>query len=300
MMRLSAVLLSLVWPLGAALAAPKVAVSIAPLYSLTKEMMVGAGSPSLLIQTPSLGHDASLTPSQVRTLKNADLLVWVGPAMEAFLVPYDVTRTDRSFPMSAQKGVKTLEGRCTHGHGHANEHDHHHVSVDPHMWLDPHNAVAFIEALAHKLSDLDPPNRAHYEANLERIRKSLEKLDKDLAHTLAPLSNTSLFVLHDTLGYFTHAYGLKDALSLSVDPDQGLSLGRLRSLEAQAAPHQGACLLGEPFWGKTHLEKLAKNLHLRPVTIDPFGYDLAQGKPLPYDEMMRALADNLRTCATQS
>ena len=279
---------------------PRVVVSIPPLYSLTRDVMDGVATPALIIDTPSLGHDASLTPSQVRTLKNADLLVWVGPAMESFLSPYGITHTDSAFAMSAQKGVRLLGSSCAHTHGdcaHTHSAD---ATHDPHLWLDPHNARIFVEALSQRLVQLDKAHADIYARNLIRVRQKLVDLEDKLGKTLRPLSQTPFFVLHDTLGYLTQAYNLPRSISLSVDPEQGLSLGRLRALKTQAAAHPGACLLGETYWGKSHVEKLAKSLSLRPELIDPMGYDLAAGVPLAYDEMMLGLAKTLSTCAKAS
>lgn len=279
---------------------PRVVVSIPPLYSLTRDLMDGVATPTLILGAPSLGHDASLSPSQVRALNSADLLVWVGPAMESFLAPYGITGTNRAFAMSAQKGVRLLGQSCTHAHGDGAHTHPGHATYDPHMWLDPHNAGIFVEALAQKLMQLDKAHTQTYARNLARVRQKLVNLDQELRITLRPLSQTPLFVLHDTLGYLTQAYGLPKSISLSVDPEQGLSLGRLRALKAQALTHPDACLLGETYWGKSHVEKLAKSLSLRPVVIDPMGYDLAAGAPLAYDDMMRTLASALGACVNAS
>lgn len=281
-------------------AGPRVVVSIPPLYSLTRDVMDGVIAPSLILDAPSLGHDASLSPSQVRMLKEADLLVWVGPAMESFLVPYSLTKTDRAFAMSAQKGMRLLGSSCTHTHGDGAHTCPEHAAYDPHMWLDPHNARVFVEALTQRLMRLDEAHSQTYARNLLRVLEKLEALEKELHKTLRPLSHTPLFVLHDTLAYLTQAYHLPKSISLSVDPEQGLSLGRLRALKTQAALHPGACLLGETYWGKSHVEKLAKTLSLRPALIDPMGYDLAAGAPLAYDDMMRTLASTLGACAKAS
>lgn len=65
--------------------APKVLTSIKPVYDLVKAVMVGAGEPEMLLSQNDSPHHASLRPSRMRSLTNADLLVWIGPNMEPWL-----------------------------------------------------------------------------------------------------------------------------------------------------------------------------------------------------------------------
>jgi zinc transport system substrate-binding protein len=69
----------------ASLAAPKVVATIKPIHSIAANVMAGIGEPDLLLDAAVSEHTAQLTPSQVRAMQNADLIVAVGENLEAFL-----------------------------------------------------------------------------------------------------------------------------------------------------------------------------------------------------------------------
>ena len=69
----------------AALAAPDVVVSIAPVHSLVAAVMTGVGEPKLLVPPGASPHAFSLRPSDARALSNAEIVVRVGTDLETFL-----------------------------------------------------------------------------------------------------------------------------------------------------------------------------------------------------------------------
>ncbi|MBW3097069.1 zinc ABC transporter substrate-binding protein [Pseudohoeflea coraliihabitans] len=80
------VLLSAVFAGGSALAAPRVVATIKPLHSLVAAVMDGVAVPDLLIDGGGSPHGYQLKPSQAAALQDADLVVWIGPELEGFMV----------------------------------------------------------------------------------------------------------------------------------------------------------------------------------------------------------------------
>lgn len=68
-----------------ALADPNVVVSIKPLHSLVAGVMEGVATPGIIVDGAASPHTYSLRPSKARDLQQADVIVWVGPGLEAFL-----------------------------------------------------------------------------------------------------------------------------------------------------------------------------------------------------------------------
>ena len=119
-----------------ALSAPDVVASIAPVHSIAAAIMKGVGKPHLLLPTSSSPHSADLRPSGAQALQDADLVFWVGPRIEAFLVkPLETLAGDKkSIPLIDAEGMTLLPTRTggnwekhSHDHGHEGEdHDHDH------------------------------------------------------------------------------------------------------------------------------------------------------------------------------
>lgn len=65
---------------------PRVVASIKPVHALTAQVMDGVGTPTLLVDGAASPHAFSLRPSQAQALQAADVVFWVGPALEPFMV----------------------------------------------------------------------------------------------------------------------------------------------------------------------------------------------------------------------
>ena len=66
--------------------APKVIASIKPVHSLVSSVMAGVGEPALLVAGSASPHTYAMKPSDAAALQDADIVFWVGDAMETFLV----------------------------------------------------------------------------------------------------------------------------------------------------------------------------------------------------------------------
>ncbi|MCD1642170.1 zinc ABC transporter substrate-binding protein [Aurantimonas coralicida] len=65
---------------------PKVIASIKPVHSLVSSVMVGIGEPTLLVAGSASPHTYAMKPSDAAALQDADIVFWVGDALETFLV----------------------------------------------------------------------------------------------------------------------------------------------------------------------------------------------------------------------
>ena len=120
--------------LGGSLAAfamePKVVASIKPVHSLAAGVMQGVGEPRLLVSGGASPHEYSLKPSDTRALSEAQLVFWIGPDLESFLVKplNNVKDRVRAVALLDAPGMMILPLRKggawePHQHGHA-EPDH--------------------------------------------------------------------------------------------------------------------------------------------------------------------------------
>ena len=126
-----------------AVAAPKVVASIAPIHSIAAAIMKNVGEPHLLVPPSASPHSTDLRPSGARALQDADLVFWVGPRLEAFLVkPIEsLANSGKSVPLVEAKDIELLPLRSganweKHAHGHdGDDHghgDHEHDEHDDH------------------------------------------------------------------------------------------------------------------------------------------------------------------------
>lgn len=85
------------------------------------------------------------------------------------------------------------------------------VDVDPHVWLDPNNVIAWVENIRLALSHADPDHVDIYASNANRYRQTLVELDRWTQDQIAqiPESQRRLVTGHDAYGYFADRYGFE-------------------------------------------------------------------------------------------
>ncbi|MEX2629978.1 MAG: zinc ABC transporter substrate-binding protein [Tistlia sp.] len=311
---------------SAAAEAPRVVATIGPLQSLTAAVMAGVGSPALLVPGGASPHAYSLRPSEAAALQAADLVVWIGPALERFLEEGldSLAPRARRIEVLELAGLTLLEPReggnwDSHAHDLAGEHshdeehdhddhdeaadgheghgedDHRYGAVDAHVWLDPRNAQTIVQAIAGTLTELDPEHAAVYRDNAAGTVERIEGLRGELAAQLAPVAGRPFVVFHDAYGYFERAFSLNAVGSVTVSPEQQPSARRIAELRTRIRELGAACLFREPQFAPRLVETLSEGGGLRIGVLDPLGADLAPG-PEAYPRLLRNLADSLSDC----
>jgi zinc transport system substrate-binding protein len=272
---------------------PPVLATIKPVHSLVAGVMAGAGTPDLLIGGAQSGHSYALKPSDARKLQNAALIFEIGPNMETFLNSAVANAGARLIVLERAPGVRRLEAR--RGGLWGEDHDHHGPS-DPHIWLDPQNAIAMTRTIASALGRIDPPHAALYRANAGRQIAELAALDRELAGTLAPVRGRPYLVFHDAYQYFETRYGLGALGAVTVAPDRPVGARRVVDLRRAVAAGRLVCLFREPQFPPKLIESLTESgSGVRIGVLDPLGADLTPGPGL-YPRLMRNLAQSLRSC----
>ncbi len=110
---------------------------------------------------------------------------------------------------------------CGEGHGHEDEeedheegaeHAHDHGACDPHVWMEPHNAMYWTMLIRDTLIELDPANAETYTANAAAYLEELDALAHDFVTPLVetvPEASRVLITNHDAFGYFAARYGFE-------------------------------------------------------------------------------------------
>lgn len=298
-----------------ALGEPRLVTSIAPVHSLVAGVSGERAQPYLLVPGGRSPHTYALAPTDAQALTNADAVFTAGGPIDAFLQrPLRAFADDaRIVRMTEVDGIRRLPARAggawrTHaGHDHEPpEHDdgdgagrdHAHddtATLDPHLWLDPRNAIAFTRAVADTLAATDPDHAEQYRANAAAQIERLRALDARLRERLAPIGDRSYLVFHDAYQYFERRYGLSPAGAIAVDPARPPGARRLAELRERINALGVQCLFTEPQFEPRIARVVAEGTGIRLDTLDPLGAELDPGAGL-YDELLTRLAESLRSC----
>jgi len=316
-LRLSLILWVLIFvtpAFGGSTKPPKVIVSIAPIHSLVASIMKGIGTPELLVKGGISPHNASLRPSQMRSLSQAELIFWLGEEAEGFL------KQPLENASSRQRIVKVIDlpellllplrrGGIWEGHSHAAEdvtdtpHGHEHraqrpESIDSHIWLDPFNAKIIAQAVADILGEIDTERASQYQENAKRLIFRLDNLHLEIGDVTVAAINKPYIVFHDAYQYFEYRYHLKAAGSVTLDPDHKPGARRLREIQQKLQETQAHCIFSEPQFPSSHLKALVGEDQYYSNELDPIGVDILPG-PDMYFILMRRLVSDFVSCLCQ-
>lgn len=317
--------------LSPALAAPKVVASIKPVQSLVAAVMDGVGEPAVIVDGAASPHTFALKPSTAKLIANADVVFWVGPELEPFLEKPLETLGEKAeaVELSEAPGVNKLpvredanfephhhgdeegeagheghehaghdhaaEGKEAAAHDHGHDHGHEHGEFDAHVWLDPENAKAMADDIAHHLSEADPANAATYAANAKALKEKLTALETELTAELEPVKDKPFIVFHDAYQYFEHRFGVHAAGSVTLSPEVQPGAERVAALRDKLKDLGAVCVFSEPQFEPKLVGVLVEGTGVRTGVLDPLGADVANGKDL-YFEVTRKLAASLKTC----
>jgi ABC-type Zn uptake system ZnuABC Zn-binding protein ZnuA len=82
---------------------------------------------------------------------------------------------------------------------------------DPHLWMDPANAIRYVENIRDGLTQADPTGKEVYAAHAAAYIAQLKELDASIRSLVAqvPPERRLLVTNHDDLGPFAQAYGFQ-------------------------------------------------------------------------------------------
>ena len=303
---LFAALSAALWGSATQAANAAVVASLKPLGFIASAIADGVTDTEVLLPDGASEHDYSLRPSDVKRLQGADLVVWIGPEMEAFM-----EKSVKNIPNAKQVTIAQLndvkpllmkgadDDDDDHGHNDAGseksaEH-HHHGDYNMHLWLSPEIARASAVSIHEKLVELKPQSRSKLDANLKDFEAQLAATDKQVGNELAPLKGKGYFVFHDAYGYYEKHYGLTPLGHFTVNPEIQPGAQRLHEIRTQLVEQKATCVFAEPQFRPAVVEAVARGTSVRMGTLDPLGTNIKLGKT-SYSAFLNQLANQYASC----
>ncbi|MDE1149082.1 MAG: zinc ABC transporter substrate-binding protein [Azospirillaceae bacterium] len=284
--------------------APHVVASVKPVHSLVAALMQGVGQPRLLVDGTASPHSFSLKPSDADALSHADIVFWMGPTLEPFLVKplQTLAKGAHVVTLIQAPGLRPLALRTA---GVWADDDHAHLTaaaagtpdtqIDGHAWLDPSNAKAMAVAMADALIAQDPADATRYRDNLAALLRSLDALDAEIGALLAPVAGKPFVVFHDAFHYLEARYQLDGVGAITLNPEVRPGAARLSQLRARVQASGAACVFAEPQFESSLVAVLVDGTRAKRGVLDPEGALLPAGPEL-YATLMRGNARALAGC----
>ncbi|OBU35508.1 zinc ABC transporter substrate-binding protein [Photobacterium phosphoreum] len=279
-----------------------VVTTVKPLNLIVSELTQGAATSEFVIPAGTSPHDYALRPSDVRKLKQADLVVWVGPELESFLVKTMASKPE-NVALSQQHDISFryyAEDEQEHA-GHEDEHagheghQHNHQGIDPHLWLGPEQAIQAANVITKALIKYDPLHKNTYTANLSTFTTDVQQAVSQLNKQLKPLNNKGYYVFHDGYGYFEQQFKLDNLGHFTVEPDRRPGAKTLLSIRQALTNNEAYCVFSEPQFSPAVVKSVTKGTNVKIGTLDPMATDIVEGKG-GYVRFLNELGERFSKC----
>ena len=288
---------------------PKVAADISPVHSLVSRVMLGVGTPDLIVQAGASPHGYTLRPSEAKALQDAQMVFWMGESLSPWMEgALDTLSSDATIITLLERDETILmefrEGALFEEHDHDDhgdeKHDDHgdhedHGSHDPHAWLSPDNARIWLNLIASQLSIVDPENAGTYFANAAAARLEIEALTIEVNSLLEPVRGKKFIVFHDAYQYFEKAFDLSASGAISLGDASKPSPARIAEIQGRIQEESIDCVLSEPQFNKGLVATVMAGSKAKTSIIDPLGVGLKPGPDL-YSELIRNMTKTLVDC----
>jgi len=279
---------------AAATGVTKVSVAFYPLeYAATK-----AGGDKVSVTNLTLPgqepHDLELTPQQITSLEEADLVVYLKGFQPA--VDKAVEQSGAKNKLDLSQVIQLHPATEEHDHdseaGETEEHDH--GTADPHFWLDPTLEAKAVSAIADELSKIDAQNKNTYETNAQNVTNDLTALDEEYKSSLTTCKVKTIITTHAAFGYLTERYGLEQIGISGLSPNEQPSPARIAKVQEEAKEHGVTTIFFETLTSDEVAKAIAGDLELKTAVLDPIEGITTESAGQDYPSVMKANLDAIK------
>jgi zinc/manganese transport system substrate-binding protein len=218
-------------------------------------------------------HFVEAKPSFILKLAKADLLVAVGRELEIGWLPPLVLQSRNARIQAGADGyldaslsARILDvptGQITRAMGDV------HPLGNPHYWLDPANGRRVAQAIAQKLSQLDPGSAATFAARYADFDKRLAEGEKRWDGLMAPYKGLKVVTYHRSWPNFCERFGLEVVGYVEPRPGIPPSPGHTIQLMREMKRLGVKVLLVEPYFDSKTPDSIGRETGAKVLVMPP-------------------------------
>ena len=241
MRRLRGFWLALAVSLGAAPLHAQAPLKVVASFSIISDFVKNVGGDRVEVTT-LVGPDGDVhvytpTPSDVRKIADAKLLVINGLGLEGWLPRLLQAAGGKALIVTVTSGIAPLRLGS---------------DADPHAWQSVANAEKYVANIRDALITADPPDAEFFRQNAQTYLAKLDALDGEVRQAVdqIPQGRRKVISTHDAFGYFAARYGIEFIAPIGVSTEAEPSARDVARIVAQVkAEHIPAVFLeriGDP------------------------------------------------------
>lgn len=237
----------------------KIIVSIKPLGFIASSIVHDLVPIDVLLPSNNSEHDYLLKPSDLKKIKNTDLLIWIDPEIEHFLIKTaSLLPKNRNLLLSSEKEISSLIISKKN-------------KKNMHLWLSPKIAKKFAFLIYKRLSLIMPSQKKYFYLNLKNFEIELSKIDKKIFNQLKYINNKKYFVFHDAFTYFEKYYKLPEPIVIFTNnPLINPGIKTLQEINYHIKQNKKICIFTEPQYQSKFIKNISGDF-IKKGILDPLG-----------------------------
>lgn len=264
----------------------KVIASFSVLGDLVKRIAGEDISVSLMVPTGADVHNWELTPPNVLAIEEADIMFYNGFGLEPWIRHVKAMSDDSLTLIAVAENANFAPLPIMTGQ--------YKGATDPHMWMDPRGAAAYIEVITQTLAEHYPDKAEAFHARAQQTYQALQTIDKTIEERLVGVPNTNriLYTSEGGFSYFARAYDLEYSAIWGVNHETQGSAQAMARMSQHLTEQRVPALFYESTVSCIHMDALARETDISlagPLYVDSLSSQ--DGPAFNYPSMLRYNAE---------
>ncbi|KHD46084.1 metal ABC transporter solute-binding protein, Zn/Mn family [Streptococcus hongkongensis] len=245
-----------------------VVTSFYPMYAMTKEVSGDLNQIKMIRSTNGI-HSFEPSVNDVSAIYDADLFIYHSHTLESWardLHPNLKKSKVAVFEASKSISLRRVQGLedvpVSKGIDPA-------TLYDPHTWTDPRLVGQEAQAIAKKLSELDPKNKDYYEKNAAKFVKKANALEETYQKKFATCRQKTFVTQHTAFSYLAHRFGLKQLGISGISNEQEPSPRQLSEIHRFVKEYKVKTIFAEDNVSPKTAQTIAKATGAKVKTLSP-------------------------------
>jgi ABC-type Zn uptake system ZnuABC Zn-binding protein ZnuA len=243
----------------------QVVTTVAPITSIAAAVIGDNADITGIVPEGTNSHTFEPKPSDAEALETADVVFVNGLQLEEPTMELAEEVTAGSTPVVELASDTITEDEWIYDVSFPEEEGR----PNPHLWTNPPMAERYAEIIRDEMIELDPDNRAAYEANTDAFAEQVETFDAAMRTAFAtiPAQNRKLLTYHDAYAYFAQDYGFEVIGAIQPSTFDDPTPAEVADLITQVRETGVPAVFGSEVFPSPVLEQIGREAGIRYVDV---------------------------------
>ena len=205
-------------------------------------------------------HDYEPTAQDIAKLSGADVFIYNGMGMEHWVDSVVDTLNGSLIVVQTSDYAKHIT-----------------ETEDPHIWLNPENALSQLKSIADAFKKADSENTGYYDERFKECEEKINRLIEDYNSTAAEFKHDTIVVSHEAYANICEPLGLKQVAINGSDNGEDPTPSRMADIIRLIKGKNIKYIFTEPLSSSSVIETIADDADCGILVLDPFEGNL-EGK----------------------